>query len=232
MRILIKTLPLLLWLLFISSLVHGTETSTESPVAVAERLQAHYNRTRSLTFNFTQSTSGEMTGRPRKGSGKAAFVKLGDDSYMRWDYITPDQQVLVSDGKLFSMYFARLHQMIVSPAESLNADLTYSFFTGRGVLKTDFDILPPDEEFNASDEPDFRVIKLVPKTPQSQVQDIHLWVTTDSLIRRIHITDHFGTTTVLNLSDIEVDQLIGKDPEELLSFFSFVPPEGTEIIRQ
>lgn len=208
------------------------DSSTESPVAIAERLQSRYDKIGSLSFNFIQNTSGDMTGRPRRGTGRAAFVKLEDKSYMRWDYTDPDKQVLVSDGELFSMYFAKLQQMIVTSADALDADLTYSFFTGRGLLKKDFHIQVADEDFTAESTDEFKVIKLIPQTPQSQVQDIHIWVTTASLIRRINIRDHFGTITVLNLSDIEVDGLIGKAPQELLTFFSFVPPEGTEIIRQ
>jgi outer membrane lipoprotein carrier protein len=207
-------------------------SGTESPAAIAERLQSRYDKIRSLSFNFIQNTSGDMTGRPRRGSGRAAFVKLEGKSYMRWDYTDPDKQVLVSDGELFSMYFAKLQQMIVTPADALDADLTYSFFTGKGLLKKDFHIQVADEDFPSESTDEFKVIKLIPKTAQSQVQDIHIWVTTASLIRRINIRDHFGTITVLNLSDIKVDSLIGKDSQELLTFFSFVPPEGTEIIRQ
>lgn len=211
--------------------VQGAD-NTENPENIADRLQARYDKIDSLTFNFTQSTSGEMSGRPRNASGRAAFVKIEGKSYMRWDYTIPDKQVLVSDSVLFSMYFAKLEQMIISPAKSLDADLTYAFFTGRGVLKNDFHIRPAEEDFQSENSPEFNVIKLIPKTAQSQVQDIHLWVTPDSLIRRIHIRDHFGTITLLNFSNIETDALAEKDPKELLSFFSFVPPEGTEIIRQ
>lgn len=229
MQNLIKILLVLICLLPVG--VHGAD-NTEFPEDVADRLQDRYDKIDSLSFNFTQSTSGEMSGRPRKASGSAAFVKIEGKSYMRWDYTTPDKQVLVSDGELFSMYFAKLEQMIISPAESLDADLTYAFFTGRGVLKNDFHIRPAEEEFQSESSTDFNVIKLIPKTAQSQVQDIHLWVTPDSLIRRIHIRDHFGTITLLNLSNIETNTLGDKDSRELLSFFSFVPPEGTEIIRQ
>ncbi len=232
MKTLIKTLLILTWLLLPIFVAHSSQSAIEYPEDIVARLQARYDKIQSLTFNFTQDTSGEMTGRPRRGAGKAAFVKLDGKSYMRWDYSSPDKQVLVSDGKTFSMYFAKLQQMIVTPADTLDADLTYSFFTGRGILKRDFYIRPANEEFQSEKETDFRVIKLIPKTTQSQVQDIHLWVTPASLIRRISIRDQFGTVTVLNLSNIEVNSLVGKDPHDLLSFFSFVPPEGTEIIRQ
>jgi len=231
MKTLIHLLLLFICLLFPIAAAHG-QNDTEDPEDIARRLQSRYDKIGSITFNFTQNTSGDMAGRARKGRGKAAFVKLGDNSYMRWDYTSPDHQVLVSDGKTFSMYFANLQQMIVSPAETLDADLTYSFFSGKGLLTRDFHISAADEALQPEGRAEFQVIKLIPKKPQSQVQDIHLWVTPDSLIRRISIQDHFGTITVLNFSDIVVDDLLAKDPRELLSFFSFVPPEGTEIIRQ
>ena len=150
---------------------------------------------------------------------------------MRWDYTSPDKQILVSDGVVFSMYFDNLKQMIVTPAENLDKDLTYSFFTGRGNLKNDFHILPPDEETGSNTE-EFQIIKLIPKQPHSQVQDVHVWITESSLIRRMNIRDLFGTITVLNFSDIEVDKLIGTDEKTLQSLFSFIPPEDTEIIEQ
>ncbi|MGB3209535.1 MAG: outer membrane lipoprotein carrier protein LolA [Desulforhopalus sp.] len=211
---------------------HSADSIIEYPEDIADRLQTRYDNIKSISFNFNQDTSGDLTGRPRKGSGKAAFLKRKDKSYMRWDYSSPDKQVLVSDGILFSMYFAKLQQMIVTEAEALDSDITYSFFTGKGLLKRDFHLRPADEEFQSESETGVNVIKLIPKIAQSQVQDIHLWVTKGSLIRRIRILDHFGTITVLNFSNIEVDGLAGKDSQELLSFFSFIPPEGTEIIRQ
>ncbi|MBU1564892.1 MAG: outer membrane lipoprotein carrier protein LolA [Proteobacteria bacterium] len=204
----------------------------EYPEDIAARLQVRYDTMQSLNFNFFQDIQGEMTGRPRQGSGRAVFLKNDGKARMRWDYTSPDQQVLISDGVVFSMYFANLKQLIISPAEQLDADLTYSFFTGKGVLKRDFHIRPANEDEQSTNEDEFKVIKLIPKTPQSQVQDIHLYVTHTSLIRRIKIRDHFGTITVLNLSDIEVDTVMnGKNQEEIDAIFTFVPPPGTEIIR-
>jgi len=205
--------------------------SDESPEDTATRVQLQIDKIQSLSFNFYQQTRGEMTGRPRKGSGKAIFSKKDGNSRMRWDYSSPDKQVIVSDGSVFSMYFDDLKQMIVTPAENIKTDLTYSFFTGRGNLKNDFHILPPDEKTGANTE-EFQIIKLVPKQPHSQVQDIHVWVTESSLIRRLNIRDLFGTITVLNFSDIQVDSLVGADEKTLQSLFSFIPPKDTEIIEQ
>ncbi len=212
--------------------VHAAETPVEYPEDIAARLQSRYDAMQSLTFNFHQDIRGEMSGRPRQGSGQAVFYKHDGKARMRWDYTSPDRQVLISDGVLFSMYVANQQQLIITPAENLDTDLTYSFFTGKGLLQRDFYIRPANEDEQPENEAEFKVIKLIPKTPQSQVQDIHVWVTPESLIRRIKIQDHFGTITVLNLSDIETNTLTGKSPAEIDKLFTFTPPEGTEIIRQ
>jgi len=227
----IAALSLLICLLLPSlSLSAG---NTEYPEDIAARLQKKYDQMRSLTFTFNQQSQGQVSGRPRTGSGTALFYKTGKTSRMRWNYSTPDEQVLISDGTTFSMYFAELRQMIVTPADSLESDLTYTFFSGRGRIADKFHILPPDEEFNEQEvkpgQP--KIIKLVPKEPQSQVQAIHLWVDDDSLIRRIEIRDHFDTVTILTLSKIEIDT-IGGSSSEVAKLFAFTPPEDTEIIHQ
>lgn len=225
-------LLLLMCVLFFGVCTTISYAQEEYPEDIAVRLQEKYDTMTSLAFKFNQDTRGEITGRPRKGSGNATFLKGGEKSKMRWDYTDPKKQIILSDGTHFYMYFEELKQMIISPAESLEKDLTYSFFAGNGRLQDDFYIRPANAEFTGDKDVGFKVIKLVPIQPHSQVQDIHLWVSPDSLIQRIHIQDHFGTVTVLNLSDIKPDILQGRSKEETAALFSFNPPEGTEIIEQ
>lgn len=226
----------LLLLAFLTMLRPPAASATdpmEYPEDIASRLQTRYDDMKSLSFSFFQDIQGEMSGRPRQGSGRAFFLKKDGKALMRWDYTTPEQQVLISDGETFSMYFAHLKQQIISPATALDGDLTYAVFTGKGMIKKDFHIRPADEDEQSTNENDYKVIKIIPKTQQSQVQDIHLYVTGDSLIRRIKLRDHFGTLTVLNLSDINVDGVENnKSAAEVDALFTFTPPAGTEIIRQ
>jgi len=222
---------LLLFFLFFSG---SAIAKKESPEAVAIRLQSRYDTMASLTFDFIQSTRGQLSGRPKKGRGQAFFVKDTNKKEitgkMRWNYSSPDRQVLVSDGVNFSMYFESLQQMIVSSAKTLQRDLTYSFFTGSGNLLQDFTILPPDTRGDNSLQT--VVIKMIPNAKQSQVAAIHLWVTKESLIRRIEILDQFDTLTVLNFSNLKVNTLDTTNMDLMLKLFSFTPPEGTEIIHQ
>jgi outer membrane lipoprotein carrier protein len=232
MRLVIARFFILLFILSIApQLAHATD-KLEYPEDIAARLQSRYDNIRSLSFQFHQDVKGEMSGRPRQGDGHAIFFKHDAESRMRWDYTKPDMQVLVSDGKTFSMYFSELHQMIVSPASNLDSDLTYSFFTGQGNLKTDFFIRPPDEDTNTGTDSETKIIKLIPKTPQSQVQDIHVWVSKDSLIKRLKIRDHVGTITILDFNDIKVNIFQGQSLDYIKELFTFAPPQGTEIIHQ
>lgn len=224
--------PLLIFFFILATPFACHAADSESAEDIAARLQLRYDNMQSLTFTFNQDTRGEITGRPRQGSGMATFLKSKTNSRMRWDYLNPKKQVILNDGNQFYMYFAELQQMIISPAENLEKNLTYSFFSGKGNLKKDFFIRSADPKFENDPTLDFKIIKLVPIVPDSQVQDIHLWVSADSLIRRIHIQDHFGTITVLNLSDISPDALQNKSQAEIEALFSFSPPEGTEIIQQ
>ncbi|MDP3478897.1 MAG: outer membrane lipoprotein carrier protein LolA [Desulfoprunum sp.] len=220
-------------LLILPALSQAAESYPEAPGAVAARLQARYDAMRSLSFIFVQQTEGQMTGRPRKGGGKAYFLKTGGLKRMRWNYDSPERQILVSDGKTFSMYFDNLHQMIVSPAKKIEEDMTYSFFTGSGKLVEDFMILGANKNMvEADDDKELRIIQLVPKNSESQVQDIHLWITADSLIRRIEIRDQFDTRTILTLSDLKADFVNADDEKAIAEMFTFSPPEGTEIIHQ
>jgi outer membrane lipoprotein carrier protein len=75
-------------------------------------------------------------------------------------------------------------------------------------------------------------LRLEPLDKNSQIKNIHLWIGENSIIRRIELLDHFDTKTTINLSDIAINPLDAKEPQELEKLFSFVPPEGTEIIRQ
>ncbi|MFH2123899.1 MAG: outer membrane lipoprotein carrier protein LolA [Pseudomonadota bacterium] len=239
-RALLLPLTTLLFLLLHQPLFAGQNVN-ESPEDIARRLQHAYDQISSLTFHFTQNTEGELSGRPQQGSGTAWFVKEkkspeapGTVGKMRWDYTSPDKQILVSDGVEFSMYFAKLSQMIVSPAETMRSDITYAFFTGSGNLLKDFSISAPNPEFTPDTKSveSYKVIKLTPKENQSQVSEIHLWVTSDSLIQRMEILDYFDTHTSLEFSDLQVNTLATDDPKAMDALFSYTPPEGTEIIYQ
>lgn len=217
-------------ILILQSTIAGAVS--ERPEDIAARVEARYSAMHSLGFAFQQSTQGDLSGRPQQGDGQAVFLRAQDGAKMRWDYNPPNRQVLVSDGREFQMYFARLEQMIVTPAAALEQELAYGFFTGQSTLAGDFLIETADTEIEALAETEYCAIKLIPRNKRSQIKDIHLFITDDSLIKRLEIRDHFGTVTVLSLSEIRPDALAALSRKQVQEIFRFTPPKGTEILRQ
>jgi len=194
-----------------------------APVAVAARLQQTYDRTTTLSADFKQLTSMPMQRRERRGSGTMVLQKPGR---IRWNYLTPDFQVLVSDGTTVSMYFAKNQQMMIMDATRyLASDVTYAFFVGNGKIVDDFDVLPP--EAAPPLEGGTYCIKLVPKKNHPQLQYLHLWVDSDTwLVTRIQLVDQLNTVTDLSFANITTNRPV---PAET---FTFTPPPDTEIIQQ
>lgn len=227
-----------IFFIILAVLVADVDASAESPENLAKRLQANYAAVDSISFSFSQSTSGPMTGRPKSGKGNGLYARTADKPLMRWNYFTPDPQVVISDGSTISMYFEKLNQMIISKVDEAQTDILFSFFAASEPLEKHFTILPPYLESDISPEPsseelpELQSLRLEPLDKNSQIQNIHLWVSDDSIIRRIELLDHFDTRTTINLSNIMINPLDVSDRQDLDVRFTFIPPEGTEIIRQ
>ena len=218
-------LLLLSWLFL---LLPPAAAQSPGPTEIAMRLQNTYEKAANLVADFHQTTAMKFSARQRQGTGSLIFMKPGR---MRWDYMTPDRQILISDGATISMYFEKNAQMIISDARDyLQSDVTYSFFTGSGDILKDFNIVEPDFENNQEDS---YLIKLVPKVSHPQVSSMHAWVNAQTfLLTHLQIIDHFDTVTDLFFINVKIDtDFYGGQPisEKL---FVFTPPDNTEIIRQ
>ena len=204
------------------------KAQTMAALEVAQKLQNTYEKAANLAADFSQTTTTKFSSRVRQGSGTMVFSKPGR---MRWDYRTPDYQVLISDGETISMYFEKNNQMIVSKAKDyLQSDVTYSFFAGSGNILKDFDVNEPDSFMQKEN---LYLIKMTPKSLHPHVSSLHVWVSRDTfLIRHMQIIDHFDTVTDLYFDNIRIDTDYygSRKIEENLFFFS--PPAGTEIIKQ
>jgi outer membrane lipoprotein carrier protein len=204
--------------LFLPVMVAAAELS---PAEMAARLQATYDSTTSFTADFSQTTAMKLSRRSREGKGTLVIRKPG---LMRWDYQEPDRQVLICDGEQMLMYFAGAEQMIVMSAqEYLQSDVTYAFFAGTGNVLRDFEVEGADEEFCCGAPPD---LKLVPKKQHTQVDHIYIWLDKKFMISMMRIIDHYGSITDLTFTNTKLDQPVAAER------FKFIPPPGTEIIRQ
>jgi outer membrane lipoprotein carrier protein len=217
--------------IFLSSILQTLNAAgaRSDPVNIAKKLQSSYEKAQNLVAEFKQITAMQLSSRIKEGAGTMVFLKPG---HMRWDYMTPERQVLISDGKTISMYFEKSKQMIRTAAkEFIQSDVTYSFFTGTGDILKDFEILEPDLTYKKTD--DSYLIKLVPVKAHPQVAYMHFWISRDTyLVNRLQIVDHFETVTDLFFSNIKVNA--GQYNKNAINddLFFFMPPADTEVIEQ
>jgi outer membrane lipoprotein carrier protein len=207
----------------------------EAAEQIVQRMQLRYQQLTSLRFSFSQQTSGQFTGRPKIGSGDGILVNTGQQTLMRWNYDSPEQQIIISDGRSVSMYFKDLNQMIIAPADTAQTDVLLSFFTGDRALDETFLILPPQTaelETASAGLLQLRGAQLIPRQPHPQLSSVHLFIDNDSLIRRIDMLDHFDTRTIIDLDSIDINPIDIQDASTIEQVFAFTPPPGTEIIRQ
>lgn len=192
-----------------------------SPGEKAAELQKTYDKTSSFSADFEQTSSMKLSRRQRQGRGSLVISKPG---LIRWDYLEPDQQVIICDGERISMYFAEAEQLIIMPAEEyLQSDVTYAFFAGEGKVLRDFEVALPGDDFCCGPPPD---LKLTPRQSHPQVEYLYLWLNDDFMITRMQIFDHYGSVNDLTFSDLKLN------PPVAAGLFEFTPPPGTEIIKQ
>jgi outer membrane lipoprotein carrier protein len=233
MRVKPLYLPVLLLLLTVCLQFPPIRLQAEedhSALATARRLQQTYEKMEGLVADFRQVATMQLSAREKNGQGRVTFLKPG---HMRWDYYSPDRQVLISNGDTLTMYFEKSKQMVITAAkEYLQSDVVYSFFTGTGNIMKDFIISAADEP--PADSGTGTVIKLIPTEPHPNIRYIYIWPDDKtSLINRIRIVDHFDTVTDLFFENVRLINSQDKDAPVIdPSFFTFTPPPDTEIITQ
>lgn len=211
--------PLILLALFCA----GTLQAAPTPREIAARLQQQYEEAKSFSADFHQATTLQIgRSRTRQGAGSVVIQRPGE---MRWDYTTPEPQVIICDGKTITIYLEKAKQLIIGDArEYLQSDVTYAFFTGTGDILRDFKAAAPEE--GQIETADSYRITLTPRKQHPHVAKLTVTVDKKSfLIKELQIADHFGSLTKMTFSNLRLNKLFPDD------FFHITPPPGTEIIK-
>jgi outer membrane lipoprotein carrier protein len=181
-------------------------------------LQAKYARLGSLAADFTQiyNAPGERT---RRESGRLLLKKPGR---MRWDYMSPEEKLYVSDGKVIYEYVPA--ERLVTRArvkESNDLRAPFMFLLGRGNLRRDFKRI----EF-ASESPvraGNRVLRLIPKR-DAGFRELLIEVEPGTLtIARLAFVNPAGARSDFLFSNVRENAPAGD------AQFSFRPPAGVEV---
>ncbi|MDO8447105.1 MAG: outer membrane lipoprotein chaperone LolA [Deltaproteobacteria bacterium] len=222
------------WALTLNDVVSKVENNYKNIVA----FRGSFNQTATLkTLNKAQQAQGDI------------FYKKPNK--VKWQYMSPTEQEIISDGKTIWMYFPENRQVyIYDLTDTFNQEVSNqgqipgNFLTSLGNLSRDFNVqwgTPRDR-----DEQGNYMIELVPKRPIVNVRNIFIVVpreiTTASSstfpVLASTVYDSYGNMTNIEFVNIEVletaDETVASKKRGWTlpdSMFTYLPPANVEIIK-
>jgi outer membrane lipoprotein carrier protein len=187
---------------------------------VAQAVDQHYDRLRSLEADFTQTYQG--AGIERSESGTLWLKKPGK---MSWQYRSPEEKLFVSDGRDAWLYLPGTKLVRKSSLRSLE-DLRspLAFLLGKTKLEkelNDLSFAPEVATWKSQDS----VLRGVPRGMEDRVSEVLLEITPGHQIARIIVQGTDESITEYRFSNQREDVQV---PD---SKFSFTPPPGAETVE-
>ena len=134
----------------------------------------------------------------------------------RWNYQTPYEQVIVSDGNKIWIYDVDLQQVTVQKESTGLPASPMSLLEDSSTLHTNFEVTPVDNKNGV-----YR-LKLVSKANESDFGEIVVGLD-DKGLRFMQLHDQFEQVTDIVFSDVKTNKKLAKE------IFEFIPPEGVDV---
>ena len=170
-------------------------------------------KTQTLEANFQQTLrthEGEVL---QQTEGKFYLNRPGK---FRWNYKTPYEQVIVSDGERIWIYDVDLEQVTVQKQSAGLPSSPMALLQDSAKLHQSFNVSPLDEHDGV-----YR-LKLESKTNESDFTEIVVGVDSKGL-RFMQLHDQFEQVTDILFSEITTNTKLAKE------IFEFIPPEGVDV---
>jgi len=185
--------------------------------AIISKIQKTYEGIQDIQADFVQFTTSSAAKETQKADGLVYFKKPG---MMKWEYKSPTNDIIVSDGKTIWAYQQDIGQVMIGNASDSGASISNNFLAGMGNLKKDFDI-----ELEKPDNNSYS-LKLNPKVPQPNIQRLYIAVDKKtSLVKQTIVFDLLGNETKVIFENLRINKSVPAD------IFKFKIPEGVRVIK-
>lgn len=141
---------------------------------------------------------------------------------MRWEYVVPDPQTIISDGTTLWMHRPKENQVMVGKApEFFGSGKGAGFLSDVRQIRKSFAIEPLPAE-----SAKYHRLKLLPHKATPDLADVILSVATDTFqIDQVITHNSYGDETRFVLSQYQFNV----DADDAL--FTFVIPEGVDVVK-
>lgn len=189
--------------------------------SLAQAVDVHYNRLKTLRADFTETYSG--AGIDRTEAGVLWLKKPGK---MRWEYRSPREKLFVGDGKNVWFYVPSERQVRKTSMKKLD-DLRspLAFLLGKTQLGKELlglSLAPEVAPLASGDV----ILKGVPRGFQDRLNQVLVEITAENSIRRIVLHEADGATIEYRFSEQKEDVAISDQ------HFEFRVPDGVEVVEE
>ena len=141
---------------------------------------------------------------------------------MRWEYLVPEPQTIITDGDDLWVYRPEENQVMVGKAPAFFGDgKGAGFLSNIKSVRKSFAL-----SLIASDDPDVYRLRMMPKRSSADLMEVQLDIDRKTFdLRRITTFNVYGDETRIDLKNIDFKET----PEE--SLFRFQVPEGTDVLQ-
>jgi len=200
--------------LFVVLISMSLSALAQDKLSTGERyLEAFLENTKSFEADFQQTLrtyNGEVL---QQTEGVFYLSRPGK---FRWNYRTPYEQIIVSDGKRIWIYDVDLQQVTVQKQDQTLPGTPMALLEDSSSLHQNFDVIPLDESDGV-----YR-LKLSAKTKQADFAEIVVGMDADGL-RFMQLHDQFEQVTDIVFSNSVSNEKLAKE------IFEFIPPEGVDV---
>lgn len=171
-----------------------------------------------FTADFVQESTLKMMEITDFASGKASFQRPG---MMRWEYETPERQLIITDGIRLWIYKPEDNQVMLGKADAFFADGSgASFLSNIELIRQKFSI---ELVTQAMDENE--ILKLIPKEKNIDLSAIYLTISRKTFdVSQIVSYNSYGDETRIKLQNIRFDKI----PDD--SRFKFKIPADVDLL--
>jgi len=202
------------------SMAACTQVQAALPVLL-EEVQKEYKKSAGIEAEFEQLTEIKSTKTSKKAQGK---IWIKHPNKLRWETISPDQNILVSDGKFFWFYTPPFEkgdrgQVIIKKTAQIQTRFLNALLSGS------FDFSNSKTQVESKSANVFLLKPGANTAGDVKTAEVTINVLTKK-IEKVSLTHTSGNETSIQLKDIK---LVNKLAD---SMFQFVPDRNTDQIRE
>ena len=200
--------------------VHAEEAAPPamSVDEILERVEKIYTAS-NFSAAFIQASTIKAMEITDSASGKLYVQYPGK---MRWEYMEPESQLIVTDGTQLWMYRPEDNQVMVGQASTFFSEgKGAGFLSDIRLLRKDFDISLEDIRFG-----DYYNLKLVPLEKNWDIAYVHLLVSRATFhVAQVVTYNAYDDVTRIELVDPQFNESFDN------AFFTFKIPQGVDVLQ-